>query len=339
MKFNSIFLKLVVMFLLITVIVTVFLSIVSYSNYRNQLLEVAQNHLMIISRQTNSRMYDNVQNQLQTMDLSGFDRDMIFLAAYDEVYDEFRIAEREIIDQLDFEGSIYMLDKTGEVMLETYQREGKDDYKEEDFFQIIAEDDEVMDAHRTHGESEVLARISASGFVSYEKNGDEYIAAYSKMSSMDWILIVEGLKSDILSPAEEIRETLVLLGILGVIIAIIIGSLISRYISKPIEDATAFANQIAKGNLDIDPLETKANDEIGILVNYLNHMRSNLEEKVKNIESLLDNVGQGFLSFGADLKIDEEYSKKCEDFFKVEIANKKVTEVLFKEEKKLVKIF
>ncbi len=334
-KFKTIFSKLVAAFLLLTILLTIFLGVVSYSNYREQLINVARNHLMIISRQTNARMYDIVEDQLRSMDVSDLSKDMIFLAVYEGVYDEFRIAEREIIDQLEFEGDIYMLDETGEVMLENFQREGQEDYSEEDFFQIIAEDDELIDAHRSHTSGDVAARVSASGFVSYEKNGEEYIAAYSRMGTMDWILIVDGLKSDILAPAEEVRKRITFLGIIGAVISIIISILISRYISKPVENATDFANQIAQGNFDISPLETKANDEIGILVEYLNNMRSNLEEKVKNIENLLDNVGQGFLSFGPDLKIDQEYSKKCNDFFEVEIANKNVIDVLFKDEKKV----
>ncbi len=58
-----------------------------------------------------------------------------------------------------------------------------------------------------------------------------------------------------------------------------------------------------------------------------------LEQKVLNrtaaIRDLMDNTGQGFLSFGTDYKINKEYSKACESFFQRPIFDLDVLEVLF----------
>ncbi|MCY6369422.1 7TM diverse intracellular signaling domain-containing protein [Clostridium ganghwense] len=49
----------------------------------------------------------------------------------------------------------------------------------------------------------------------------------------------------------------------------------------------------------------------------------------KELKNLLDNAGQGFLTFGRELIVDEEYSIQCKDIFNMEINNKKISEILF----------
>lgn len=49
-----------------------------------------------------------------------------------------------------------------------------------------------------------------------------------------------------------------------------------------------------------------------------------------NIELLLDNSDQGFMTFGEDLLIDQEYSKECRKIFEEDISKKNVMDVLFK---------
>lgn len=48
-----------------------------------------------------------------------------------------------------------------------------------------------------------------------------------------------------------------------------------------------------------------------------------------DIENLLNNAGQGFLTFKEDLLVDEEYSLECVRIFEEEIKNKKFPEILF----------
>jgi two-component system chemotaxis sensor kinase CheA len=49
-------------------------------------------------------------------------------------------------------------------------------------------------------------------------------------------------------------------------------------------------------------------------------LRKSLEEKTRAINDLLNHAGQGFLSFGSDLIIKEEYSAECVSIFGREIA-------------------
>ena len=50
--------------------------------------------------------------------------------------------------------------------------------------------------------------------------------------------------------------------------------------------------------------------------------RMEIEQKNAAIKNLLDHAGQGFLFFGSDLLISEEYSKECDEIFGFSIGNK-----------------
>ncbi|HEY3426744.1 MAG TPA: ATP-binding protein [Negativicutes bacterium] len=59
-----------------------------------------------------------------------------------------------------------------------------------------------------------------------------------------------------------------------------------------------------------------------------------LNEVVAKIRNLLDNAGQGFLSFGEDYKVIGEYSAECVLIFNREIDNEAVPELFYPEDKK-----
>lgn len=56
--------------------------------------------------------------------------------------------------------------------------------------------------------------------------------------------------------------------------------------------------------------------------------RIEIEQKNAAIKNLLDHAGQGFLFFGSNLIISEEYSRECDSIFSVSIARKPFLELL-----------
>lgn len=57
-----------------------------------------------------------------------------------------------------------------------------------------------------------------------------------------------------------------------------------------------------------------------------------LDEKSQKVNNLLNNAGQGFLSFSRDLRIDNEYSKECLNIFEDEIENQKFSLLVFSDD-------
>ncbi len=81
---------------------------------------------------------------------------------------------------------------------------------------------------------------------------------------------------------------------------------------------------------DVDIVKTLAN-QAGIAIE-----NANLFQKIRNrnskINNLLNNAGQGFLTFGKNLLVDEEYSSECVNIFGFEIDNYKISDLVFIQE-------
>ncbi len=56
--------------------------------------------------------------------------------------------------------------------------------------------------------------------------------------------------------------------------------------------------------------------------------RMEIERKNYSIKNLLDNAGQGFLSFGGDLAVSGEYSRECEEIFEAPICGRSFPDII-----------
>lgn len=80
---------------------------------------------------------------------------------------------------------------------------------------------------------------------------------------------------------------------LSVIIAIVIGLAMSRAIGRPMQDLSAYAVSIARGEIvGLEKLQSKTNDEIGILVQAFNTMTESLSRTVFDIRISLEHIGR-----------------------------------------------
>ena len=134
-------------------------------------------------------------------------------------------------------------------------------------------------------------------------------------------------------------------------ILIIITILLRKFVNKPLKILQAGLNdffsflQNKKDNTN--KIKINSNDEFGQMANSLNEnisvsaklheeiyeLNTNLEARIKEktakVTTLLDNAGQGFLTFDKNFSIDEEYSKECIKLIGSNIAKKNITELLF----------
>ncbi len=84
-----------------------------------------------------------------------------------------------------------------------------------------------------------------------------------------------------------------------------------------------------------DELESQ-NDQLQTTGHTLQSMNNAYLSRTMKLQNLLDNVGQGFMTFGQDLKINSEYSLTCVDMLceygeREDLAGKKVTDYVFDE--------
>ncbi len=67
----------------------------------------------------------------------------------------------------------------------------------------------------------------------------------------------------------------------------------------------------------------------------LSELNKQIEKSKEKVDILLDNAGQGFLTFDKNFLIDAEYSKECNKLLGESIENKDISQLLFKEQEKI----
>lgn len=104
-----------------------------------------------------------------------------------------------------------------------------------------------------------------NGFIQYSYNGVEKVAAFAYYEPFDWIIIANGSLSDFLSPIDAIRNTIILVIILGSIAGVAISYWFGNSISRRMNELVRVSEQITNGNLSVSFSDSSSRDEIGIL--------------------------------------------------------------------------
>lgn len=81
----------------------------------------------------------------------------------------------------------------------------------------------------------------------------------------------------------QFQNTLVL--IIGIVFGLTIAIVISRIISKPLKTLTKNVNEVASGNLTVDPIQVKNRDEIGELALAFNGMGTSLANLIRQVRT------------------------------------------------------
>lgn len=155
--------------------------------------------------------------------------------------------------------------------------------KEKVAYQVIGE--KSMQAKRA-GKMDLVAQYM-------NEAGQPYKAANTAAAKMVDSLN-ELVKQEQQRLGQEKRQTKMFILIVNAIIAIIavaIGLLISRMITKPIIQVAKVANKIAEGDLTQQTLQISSNDEIGQLAQTFQHMTNNLRQLIGKVASSAENVG------------------------------------------------
>lgn len=134
-----------------------------------------------------------------------------------------------------------------------------------------------------------LNNISQIDSVAFEANMDntQYLLNTITSPETGWkfIAVVEKAElGELMTSMQKLYFMVMVISIILVLIAIVISFIFSRQISNPIASAAKFAQEIARNNLTVENLHTKANDETGLLIKALNEMHGNLKNMIINIQ-------------------------------------------------------
>lgn len=123
------------------------------------------------------------------------------------------------------------------------------------------------------------------------------------------ILGIDTSAEDVYSMQKEVQKRALLVLIMGIIISIFIGILISGRVTKPIKELVRGTRDISAGNLDYR-VDISGSDEIGELARSFNQMASKLSEARKELLNYFYRVAQSLIR---SLEAKDSYTRGHSD--------------------------
>lgn len=101
--------------------------------------------------------------------------------------------------------------------------------------------------------------------------GERYIA-YSPIKAMDVSMGIVAFKNEVVKPATDMRNMIILVLFVVLVFAVIIGILLGNAITKPINRLILMADLMSQGQMDLDVLKEDRDDELGVLTRSFNRL-------------------------------------------------------------------
>ena len=148
-----------------------------------------------------------------------------------------------------------------------------------------------VDVGKTQGMEEISRKLIGGqrGVDSYVYQGVAKTAGFAPVKTTGWSVCLTLPSSEYLAPVDEVRNLILVLAVAALVSATLIGLLFARSVTKALAKGMAFTQQIASGDLT-QQLEVKAKDEVGLLVQALNGMSSNLKGMVSGVRESAEQV-------------------------------------------------
>lgn len=165
--------------------------------------------------------------------------------------------------------------------------------KQKDALAEIIENNEVLNGIFEEA-VDFLSREDVTVNITYLRNqsrtqriyGIEMVNALISDIENDQTAVVEDAKTNLTNSV----YTLVIIGLATVVIGSIILILISRSVSRNLQEVVTVTTEVAEGNLDVDKIDFIGNDEIGQLAATTNLMRENIRDILTKVMQASESV-------------------------------------------------
>ena len=131
-------------------------------------------------------------------------------------------------------------------------------------------------------------KVPENAVVTYDFNGAEKYAAYAITNTTNQIVVVTADKTEIMKPIKSMFSKLLATLFICLILSVIIGYILSRFITRPIKDLTEIISNTSQLNFEHNPASAKLcerKDETGIMAREVRSMRKNLRNMVAEIKN------------------------------------------------------
>ena len=120
------------------------------------------------------------------------------------------------------------------------------------------------------------------GFDQYVYKGVPKSSGFFHVEETGWGVFLALSDSEFLEPVNQVRNTVIIVGTVGVLLVLLVFILFSRTLTKPIQMGVRFAREMSEGKLYTN-ININQKDEIGELAQALNDMKEKLKDVVENV--------------------------------------------------------
>ena len=162
---------------------------------------------------------------------------------------------------------------------------------------LLNDDGQIIYSNSIHYDQNIIAPfttqlIAQEGNFEFIDNDTRQVVSYAKSkgvgsSGLGWIVVVKQSESDIISSLEDVRNSLLLPSLIGVAVTIIIGIVITLFVSRPLEKLTKTYRQLSSGNFDVRANSSNIH-EINILSSAYNELASSLKKLIQTEKDLAE---------------------------------------------------
>lgn len=151
---------------------------------------------------------------------------------------------------------------------------------------------QMSEAKEYSGIGENIDKIlnEEKGYITFKQDGVEKVFAFSTVPANQWVIGVTVPADYIFSAVNSLRLTYGMLTLVGIALTVFSCLKFSGVICAAIIPLESHANELSKGNLRLEPLEVRSNDEIGSLTQAFNSMSENLHKIISKMASTSEAV-------------------------------------------------
>ena len=195
------------------------------------------------------------------------------LVSLDDLLADF-IGEAELINNQNTNVVLKLFDNHGSLIYSNTQH-GITDSNQVSYFQKIVKGDDV--GILTLGDQSDDVRL-----VSYAKS-----TGYKSFEGFGWIITVEQDSSSVVDEFVDLRNSILIVSIIGMVISAVIGLIISKLVTKPLSDLSKMAKSIAKGNFSVRSKKSNIH-ELDIIGLSFTKMAQSLEQLIETEKKLAE---------------------------------------------------
>lgn len=196
----------------------------------------------------------------------------------------------------EFLGSIRVLISTDHLLSDFYksvqllEEQNKDVLLLDGKGKIIYDDRIIYDQNLTVNFMNKM--VEEEGNFKFSVDDSSQIVSYAKSKEdnglgLGWTVILTEKEEDIISSLADVRTSLILPAIIGALVIVIIGIIITLFVSKPLAKITKSYNQLSSGNFDVR-LEPSKLHEINMLSSSYNNLSKSLKKLIETEKDLAE---------------------------------------------------